>query len=176
MQDVNLSTALRKEGFEILDEDRKSICGVDVVLSPTTGILFRPLSDLIHRSAELLADVRIAINHYTRVVLVFEVKSYGIKNIDGEILTDDPDPHPPATYTALESFTDTIVIMEKDISDERIGSVKLAFGLNGAGEVGRVIRAMADHPEQEFTVDGDGVWLEGHTVCDHVIFGKIELI
>lgn len=169
MQNVHLVTALRKEEFRILDEDRSTLTGVDLALSPTTGILFRPLAGLAKSLTALLADLDISTNHYTRVIVILEVKSYGIKNLDPDnIPTDDADPHTPETYGALEDFVQAIAERNEEQAKGggAMGVIKLAFALNGAGEAARVVRAMSDHPEQDFVFpDPDGRWLDREVVC-----------
>jgi hypothetical protein len=166
MQNVLLATALKRQEFNIIDEDQPTLTGCDVALSPSTGILFRPLANLDKTLQDLQADVIKAADHYDRVVVVFEVKSYGIKIVDGEVPSDDADPHPPAVYRALGEFADIVETMNQDQQPAR-GSVKLAYALNGPREAARVIRAMADHPEHAFAVDTSGSeWLEMDMVSD----------
>jgi hypothetical protein len=170
MQNVPLITALKKQDFDIIDEDRPTLSGVDFAMSSTTGILFRPIQSLLRGSGDLLEDLEVAVQHYARVVIVFEVKSYGIRLPEPDVGTgeaavpmDDPDPLTPAIYRALGEFSDKVeeVNHRRSVKDGGGRDVKVVFGMNGPGEVARVIRAMADHTEKDCTAGERSDWLEG---------------
>lgn len=74
-QNRPLIRMLESRGLYLLDSF-PSLQGADLVISPTTALVFRPLSSLPDIHVELLEELKLAATYYQRVILVFETISY----------------------------------------------------------------------------------------------------
>ncbi|CAD6590442.1 MAG: hypothetical protein TREMPRED_005731 [Tremellales sp. Tagirdzhanova-0007] len=143
-QDRILVRSLERLGFEIVERE-SSIQGADLVISASTAILFRQLRILPTQITDIMQNLKLATNYFSRVILVFEVVAYGVMEKRTDTLIPSVDPLSPIVLTTLSALRRSIAITIVPGMSGTIGFVELVFATQGATEVSKVLTAISDH-------------------------------
>ena len=142
-QERPLVRNLQRLGFDLIERET-AIQGTDLVISTTTAILFRQLRPLPNGFETLVQELKLATYYYHRVMVVFEVIAYSVKEKATDAETPSVDPLGPPVLQALSALRRRLAVLVTPGANGTIGTVDLLFALNGAAEVIRVLRALLE--------------------------------
>lgn len=132
--------AIEGVNFNPVEIESEQIQHVDMVLSPSTGVIFTSLAKLPMNHIKLLKQIKGAAFYFTRVVVVMEVMPYRLFK----------DPKSLAECTPLdEDIVNGLSTFKRAVEgsvnngEGLIGTAEIIYALNGAGEVARVLRGIS---------------------------------
>ena len=132
-----LIAALEAGGFTLLEHNLQGQ-GVDLILSASTGIIFRPLKDVAIDLRNTVERIKLAAHYFTRILLVLEAAPYRAQTSDQDI---EVNPLTPAVVKALSVLPQAISNGTQDKASGSIGKLDFIVAKNGGSEVGKVLRA-----------------------------------
>lgn len=143
-QNRPLIRMLESRGLYLLDSF-PSLQGADLVISPTTALVFRPLSSLPDIHVELLEELKLAATYYQRVILVFETISYAASERYTKT-SNNFNPLATAVVHALGSLSrgKKAAWGTRDI----IGELDIMFAYKGAGEIANSVSKILREDEE----------------------------
>ncbi|KIR68564.1 hypothetical protein I314_00985 [Cryptococcus bacillisporus CA1873] len=143
-QNRPLIRMLESRGLYLLD-NFPSLQGADLVISPTTALVFRPLSSLPDIHVELLEELKLAATYYQRVILVFETISYAASERYTKT-SNNFNPLATAVVHALGSLSRG----KKAAWGTRniIGELDIVFAYKGAGEISNSVSKILREDEE----------------------------
>ncbi|WWC62507.1 uncharacterized protein I303_105103 [Kwoniella dejecticola CBS 10117] len=151
LQNLPFFRALKTEGFEIVEREKK-MHNTDMVISPFTAMILRDIRTLAKTAMDLLQELKIAAQRFRRIVVVIECISYMAYEKD-ENISKKINPLNDSTIQAIERIRDLLPRALASAGGP-VGEVELVFAYNGAKEVTRVIRwLIADDGRESRKVD-----------------------
>lgn len=143
-QNRPLIRMLESRGLYLLDSF-PSLQGADLVISPTTALVFRPLSSLPDILVGLLEELKLAATYYQRVILVFETISYAASERYTKT-SNNFNPLATAVVHALGSLSRG----KKAAWGARniIGELHIVFAYKGAGEIANSVSKILQEDEE----------------------------
>ncbi|KIS02076.1 hypothetical protein L804_00334 [Cryptococcus deuterogattii 2001/935-1] len=143
-QNRPLIRMLESRGLYLLDSF-PSLQGADLIISPTTALVFRPLSSLPDIHVELLEELKLAATYYQRVILVFETISYAASERYTKT-SNNFNPLATAVVHALGSLSrgKKAAWGTRDI----IGELDIMFAYKGAGEIANSVSKILREDEE----------------------------
>lgn len=143
-QNRPLIRMLESGGLYLLDSF-PSLQGADLVISPTTALVFRPLSSLPDILVGLLEELKLAATYYQRVILVFETISYAASERYTKT-SNNFNPLATAVVHALGSLSRG----KKAAWGARniIGELHIVFAYKGAGEIANSVSKILQEDEE----------------------------
>lgn len=147
--------ALTDSGLELVDQDGK-IQFTDLVLSPTTAVIFHALASLPTTDAALLKSVKRAAIYFQRIIVVFEVIPFRKRSIARGSEADqekkaETNPLSDAVIKAIGAFKRAIALSVTPGEDDMIGTAEAVFAVNGIEEVARVMKHIAAQDDLEIS-------------------------
>lgn len=134
-----LFRALESVNFNPVELELSTVQYVDMILSPSTGVIFTPLAKLPQIKGKLLEQIKSAAFFFTRVVVVLEVVPYRLFK-DPESLAECT-PLDEDMVKTLSAFKRALEI-SVNTADELPGLVEVMYALDGAVEVADVLRGI----------------------------------
>jgi hypothetical protein len=132
--------AVESVNFNPVEIESEHIQNVDMILSPSTGVIFTSLTKLPMNHTKLLNQIKGAAFYFTRVVVVMEVMPYRLFK----------DPKSLAECTPLEgdivkglSTFKRAVEVSVNNGEGLIGTAEIMYAMNGAVEVASVLRGIS---------------------------------
>jgi hypothetical protein len=137
--------AIENVDFDSVEGDTSHIQYVDIVLTPSTGIIFHPLNKLPTTDTALLKRVKAAAVYFQRTIIVFEVIPYRLLAVqkDASKGTDMEDPLSAKVLHALASFRRAIAIQLEEKKEDMMGTAEVVFATKGAEEVSNMLKGVA---------------------------------
>lgn len=139
--------AIENVNFDPAEETTLHIQYVDMVLTPSTGIIFYSLAKLHMTETAFLTRIKAAAIYFPTIIIVFEVIPYRtLTGKEGAMVngTDDEDPLSPKVLHALASFQRAIAIqLGGKKAEGMIGTAEVIFATNGAEEVTNMLKGLA---------------------------------
>ena len=131
--------------FDLFERNTK-IQETDLVLSSRTAVMFRNLQHLPNEIDTTKRQIKAAAVYYRQVIVVFEVISYSVAEQNANQNIPTVNPLNPAVLSALSALKRAIAgaIVARAADEGVIGTVELVFALNGAGEIVKVLRIVAE--------------------------------
>ena len=162
--------AIESMNFDPVEIESEHIQHVDMILSPSTGVIFTSLAKLPLNHTKLLEQIKGAAFHFTRVVVVMEVMPYRLFK----------DPKSLAECTPLdEDIVKGLSTFKRAVEgsvnngDGLIGTAEIIYAINGAGEVASVLRGISIKLDNELLriCKGEtlGVWQDKSWVHKTVV-------
>ena len=142
-QERSLVRNLEQVGLEIVERE-SPIQGTDLVVSASTAILFRQLRTLPTQITDMMQNLKLATTYFSRVIVVFEVVSYGVMEKQVDTMISSIDPLSPTTLATLSALRRSIAVNIVPGMSGTIGVVELVFATQGATEVSRALAAILD--------------------------------
>jgi len=162
--------AIESVNFNPVEIESEQIQHVDMVLSPSTGVIFTSLAKLPMNHIKLLKQIKGAAFYFTRVVVVMEVMPYRLFK----------DPKSLAECTPLdEDIVNGLSTFKRAVEgsvnngEGLIGTAEIIYAINGAGEVASVLRGISIKLDTELlkTCKGEtlGLWQDKSWVYKPVV-------
>jgi hypothetical protein len=149
--------AIESVNFNPVEVESEHIQHVDMVLSPSTGVIFTPLAKLPMNHTKLLNQIKDAAFYFFRVVIVMEVMPYRLFK----------DPNSLAEFTPLDedivkglSALKRAVEVSVNGQEGLIGTAEIIYAVNGAGEVASMLRGVSIKLDNELLKICNGETLE----------------
>nr|XP_019045679.1 hypothetical protein I302_06070 [Kwoniella bestiolae CBS 10118]OCF24609.1 hypothetical protein I302_06070 [Kwoniella bestiolae CBS 10118] len=138
---IPLIRALRAEGFNLVERE-EVMHSADMVLSPSTAVVFRNLSELSYTYDQLLQDLKDACTRFTKVIVIFETIPFSAseKNLDAKKTTN---PITREVQNGIETIK-RLLPMALQSTNRPTGKVDLVFAYNGATEVVMALMCLMD--------------------------------
>jgi hypothetical protein len=134
--------ALESVNFNPVELESPTIQHVDLILSPSTGVIFTSLAKLSLNHGKLIQQIKAAAFYFTRVVVVLEVVPYRLFKDPRSL--EEFDPMNEAAVKVLSTFKRTLEMSVNSNSEEGlVGQAELAYAINGAQEVASMLRGIA---------------------------------
>lgn len=135
--------ALRRhlmERFDLVGRNPRSLQGVDLILSGTTGVIFCQGSDV--QSPALIERLKVASRYYTMIYVVFEIVNYRhYDQLQAKGTEPGPDDNDQEALRQVPKFNRSLHV-------EHMGSVTASVSVGvaakGAAEVVKVLRNVVD--------------------------------
>jgi hypothetical protein len=162
--------AIESVNFNPVEIESEHIQHVDMILSPSTGVIFTPLAKLPMNHTKLLNQIKGAAFYFTRVVVVMEVMPYRLFK----------DPKSLAECTPLdEDIVKGLSVFKRAVEvsvnngEGLIGTAEIMYAVNGAGEVASVLRGISIKLDNELLriCKGEtlGIWQDRSWVYKPVV-------
>jgi hypothetical protein len=132
--------AIEGINFNPVEIESEHIQHVDMILSPSTGVIFTPLAKLPMNHTKLLNQIKGATFYFTRVVVVMEVMPYRLFK-DPKSLAECT-PLDEDIVKGLSSFKRAVEVSVNN-GEGLIGTAEIIYAVNGAGEVASVLRGIS---------------------------------
>ena len=173
LQNRPLYRALECINFVPVEKDSPHVQHVDLIISPSTGIIFHPLAKLENDHAKLLHRLKSAAFYYTRVVLVLEVIPFRLFKDPKSVA--DLVPVNEGTVKALSAFKRGLEVGVNS-QDGLIGSAEIVFESNGAEEVASMLRGLSMKLDGEMMkgCQGDilGLWQDKSWIHKEIVSAR----
>jgi len=132
--------AIESVNFNPVEIETEHIQHVDMVLSPSTGVIFTSLAKLPMNHTKLLNQIKGAAFNFTRVVVVMEVMPYRLFK-DPKSLAECT----PLDENIVKGLSTFKRAVEGSINNGEglIGTAEILYAINGAGEVASVLRGIS---------------------------------
>jgi len=157
LQNRPLYRALECINFVPVEKDSPHVQHVDLIISPSTGIIFHPLAKLEKDHAKVLHRLKSAAFYYTRVVLVLEVIQFRLFKDPKSVA--DLVPVNEGIVKALSAFKRGLEVGVNS-QEGLIGSAEIVFAANGAEEVASMLRGLSMKLDREMMKGCHGDTLE----------------
>jgi hypothetical protein len=132
--------AIESVNFNPVEIESEHIQHVDMILSPSTGVIFTSLAKLPMNHTKLLNQIKGAAFYYSRVVVVMEVMPYRLFK-DPKSLAECT-PLDEDIVKGLSTFKRAVEISVNN-GEGLIGTTEFIYSINGAGEVASVLRGIS---------------------------------
>jgi hypothetical protein len=174
LQNRPLYRALEEINFVPVEKDSPHIQHVDLILSPSCGIIFHPLAKLEKDHAKLLHRLKSAAFYFTRVVLVLEVVPYRLFKDPKSVA--ELVPVNEGIVKALSAFKRGLEVAVNS-QEGLIGSAEIVFASNGAGEVASMLRGLSIKLDGEMMkgCEGDtlGLWQDKSWIHKEIVSTRL---
>jgi len=157
LQNRPIFRAIEGINFNPVEIESEHIQHVDMILSPSTGVIFTSLAKLPMNHTKLLNQIKEAAFYYSRVVVVMEVMPYRLFK-DPKSLAECT-PLNEDIVKVLSTFKRTMEVSVNN-GEGRIGTAEIIYSLNGAGEVANVLRGVSIKLDNELLKNCKGESLE----------------
>lgn len=157
LQNRPIFRAIEGINFNPVEIESEHIQHVDMILSPSTGVIFTSLAKLPMNHTKLLNQIKEAAFYYSRVVVVMEVMPYRLFK-DPKSLAECT-PLNEDIVKVLSTFKRTMEVSVNN-GEGRIGTAEIIYSLNGAGEVANVLRGVSIKLDNELLKNCKGEPLE----------------
>lgn len=136
--------AIGDVNFDPVERDSWGDQYVDMILTPSIGVIFLPLHKLAKMGEGLLHRSKAAAVYFHRTIIVFEVISYRhiAKNQGSGTDSEIESPLTPETIKNLQDFRKALE-STKDKATEVIGTTEMVFATRGAEEVAMMLKGVA---------------------------------
>jgi hypothetical protein len=162
--------AIESVNFNPVEIESEHIQHVDMILSPSTGVIFTPLAKLPMNHTKLLNQIKGAAFYYSRVVVVVEVMPYRLFK-DPKSLAECT-PLNEDIVKGLSTFKRAVEVSINN-GEGLIGTTEFIYAINGAGEVASVLRGISIKLDNELLriCKGEtlGVWQDKSWVYKPVV-------
>jgi len=132
--------ALEGVNFNPVEIESQHIQSVDMILSPSTGVVFTSLAKLCMNHGKVLDQIKSAAFYYARVVIVIEVVPYRLFK-DPKSLAECT-PLNEDIVKGLSTFKRALEVFVNN-GEGLVGTAEVVYALNGAGEVASMLRGVA---------------------------------
>jgi hypothetical protein len=145
--------AIESVNFNPVEIESEHIQHVDMILSPSTGVIFTSLAKLPMNHTKLLNQIKGAAFYFPRVVVVMEVMPYRLFK-DPKSLAECT-PLDEDIVKGLSTFKRAVEVSINN-GEGLIGTTEIIYAINGAGEVASVLRGISIKLDNELLKKCEG--------------------